>query len=99
MGVNKCCLERVRNDLHTIFSNLKLSISFENSYKTTNFLDVTLNLETSQYSPYHKPHLYFKYININSNHHKSTFDNIVMSISICISVLSSTEEIFTPYYN
>ncbi|XP_014780528.1 GATA zinc finger domain-containing protein 14-like, partial [Octopus bimaculoides] len=101
-AINKSSLERTRKDLHKFFSNLNLSITFENAYKTANFLDVTLNLSNSQHSPYHKPNQYLKYLNVDSNHHRSTFDNIVMGISTRISDLSSSEEIFNnhaPYYN
>lgn len=65
-------------------------------------MDVTLNLEISQQSHYRKSNQYLKYSNIISNHHKSTFDNIVNSITIHISDRPSTEEMFenhAPYYN
>lgn len=66
------------------------------------FFNETLNSKTFQNSSHHKLNQYLKYLNNYSNLHKSTSDNIVKSISDCLSDRSTPEEIFNnqyPYYN
>lgn len=59
-----------------------------------NFLDVTLNLNTDLYNPFHEPNKSLSYINVSSNHPKPTIDGIEIIISIRISNLSANKEIF-----
>ena len=61
---------------------------------TTDFLDVTLNLETYQHRPYRKPGDTPRYIHVMSNHPPTVFKAIPKMIEKRISKLSSTKEIF-----
>ena len=58
------------------------------------YLDVTLNLNNSNYKPYHKPDSEILYIHKDSNHPLSILNQIPTSIEKRISTLSSNETIF-----
>ena len=62
--------------------------------KLVNYLDVTLNLNNSNYKPYHKPDNEILYIHKDSNHPLSILNQIPKSIEKRISTLSSNEIIF-----
>ena len=59
-----------------------------------NYLDVTLNLNNSNYKPYHKPDDEILYIHKDSNHPLSILIQFPTSIEKRISTLSSSEIIF-----
>ena len=61
--------------------------------KLVNYLDVTLNLNNSNYKPYHKPDNEI-YIHKDSNHPLSILNQIPKSSEKRISTLSSNETIF-----
>ena len=62
--------------------------------KLVDYLDVTLNLNNSNYKPYHKPDNKILYIHKDSNHLLSILNQIHTSIEKRISTLSSNETIF-----
>ena len=62
--------------------------------KLVNYLDVTLNLNNSNYKPYHKPDNEILYIHKDSNHPLSILNQIPKSTEKRISTLSSNETIF-----
>ena len=62
--------------------------------KIVNYLDVSLNLNNSNYKPYHKPDNEILYIHKDSNHPPSILQQISTSIEKRISTLSSNETIF-----
>lgn len=62
-------------------------------------IGVALDLNFSLYISYHESIQCLKYINMKSNHHKSIFESIIKSISIRISDLSATEDVFYKYTN
>ena len=62
--------------------------------KLVNYLDVKLNLNNSNYKPYHKPGNEILYIHKDSNHPLSILNQIPKSIEKRISTLSSNETIF-----
>ena len=62
--------------------------------KIVNYLDVSLNLNNSNYNPYYKPDNEILYINKDSNHSSIILKQIPASIEKRISTLSSNETIF-----
>ena len=62
--------------------------------KLVNYLDVTLNLNNSNYKPYHKPDNEIIYIHKYSNHPPNILNQIPTSVKKRISTLSSIEIIF-----
>ena len=62
--------------------------------KIVNYLDVSLNLNNSNYMPYHKPDNEILYTHKDSNLPLSILKQIPTSIEKSISTLSSNETIF-----
>ena len=62
--------------------------------KLVNYLDVTLNLNNSNYKPYHKPDHEILYIHKDLNHPLSIHNQIPKSIEKRITTLSSNETRF-----
>ena len=62
--------------------------------KIVNYLDVPINLNNSNYQPYHKRDNEILYIHKDSNHPPSTLKKIPTSTEKRISTLTSTETIF-----
>ena len=96
----KC--DRLRKDLHSLFKDLGFSLTISSHLKIVNFLDTTLNLNNGLHYPYHKPNQSLNYISTYSNHPQSIIKNLVRNISLRISNLSATEDIFqnfAPRYN
>ena len=91
---SKVGIERLTKKIRKFFGEEGLKITVETNHKTVNFLDVTLELDTGNYQPFHKSNENLKYVNSNSNHPKSITKSIVKSISNRISKLSANEEIF-----
>ena len=72
---------------------LKISITANNA-RHLDFLDVTLDMMTGNYKPYHKPNASLLYVHAQSNHPKSIKDNIPLSVNRRLNILSSSEEMF-----
>ena len=54
---------------------------FQNCYlKTVNYLDITLDLNTGTYKPYHKPNDETLYIHAKSNHPANILKQLPISI-------------------
>ena len=93
--------ERIKKDFQKIFKKHDLDIVIQCNMKVVNYLDVTLNLNTGNYSPYRKPDNEINYVNVNSNHPRNIIKQIPISIQNRLSNLSANEEIFEaaiPYY-
>ena len=56
-------IERTTKKIRSFFKGYALSITIENSPDTANFLDVTLELGTGLYRPFHKPNENVQYVN------------------------------------
>ena len=70
-AINSCSgpvLDRTRKKIITIFKKEGLNITIEMNLADTDFLDVTFNLGTEKYLPYHKPNGNPLYITSKSNH-------------------------------
>ena len=46
---------KIRKEFHQLFKENGLSLEIECNLKTVNYLDITLDLSTGTYKPYHKP--------------------------------------------
>ena len=86
--------EKIKKNIQKIFKENKLDIVIKCNMKLVNYLDVTLNLNNSNYKPYHKPDNEILYIHKDSNHPLNILNQIPKSIEKKISTLSSNETIF-----
>ena len=85
--------EKIKKNIQKIFKENKLDIVIKCNMKLFNYLDVTLNLNNSNYKPYHKPDNELC-IHKDSNHPLSILNQIPKSIEKRISTLSSNKNIF-----
>ena len=86
--------EKIKKNIQKIFKENKLDIVIQCNMKIVNYLDVSLNLNNSNYKPYQKPDNEILYIHKDSNHPPSILKQISTSIEKRISTLSSNETIF-----
>ena len=86
--------EKIKKNLQNIFKENKLDIVIKCNMKLVNYLDVTVNLNNSNYKPYYKPDTEILYIHKDSNHPLSILNQIPKSTEKRISTLSSNETIF-----
>ena len=77
--------EKIKKNIQKIFKENKLDIVIKCNMKLVNYLDVTLNLNNSNYKPYHKPDNEILYIHKDSNHPLSILNQIPTSIEKRIS--------------
>ena len=87
--------EKINKNMQKLFKENKLDIVIECSMEIVNYLDVSINLNNSNYKPYHKPDNEVLYIHKDSNHPPSILKQIPTSIEKRISTLSSNEMIFS----
>ena len=86
--------ERTRKDLIKMFQNHNLKITVDTNLTTTDFLDVTFDLNNNTYSPYIKPNNEPLYINVKSNHPPSIIKQLPKMIGQRISDNSSNKDLF-----
>ena len=86
--------DRIRKDIIEVFKSEGLKITVETNTSTTNFLDITLDLENDKFYPYRKPNDKPTYINVSLNHPRTIIKQLPKMISKRISDLSSTMEEF-----
>ena len=92
-------MERLRKNLFNFFGQFNLKITIEANIKATDFLDISMNLETGIHRPFRKEDSVPTYINVNSNHPPHIKQNLPVMISKRISNLSSNEEVFNEEAN
>ena len=85
---------RTVKKLHKLFNKFQLSIQAETGIKTTDFLDVILDLNTGKTKPFRKENDKPIYINTESNHQPSVIKQLPTMISSRLSGLSSGLEEF-----
>ena len=87
--------DKIKDDIIEFFDRfgLKIEITACNA-RVIDFLDVTLDLMTGSYKPYHKPNASLLYVHAQSNHPKSIIKNIPISVNRRLNILSSSEEMF-----
>ena len=93
--------EKIKKEFQKLFKKNDLEIVVECNMKVVNYLDITLDLNTETFKPYHKPDNEVNYVHVHSNHPPNVIKQIPISIQNRLSNLSSNEEIFnqaTPYY-
>ena len=67
-GISDQGTDNMRKDLEKIFTDEGLGISVDTNLRITDFLDITLNLDTGKYYPYRKPNNLPLYVHKKSNH-------------------------------
>ena len=87
--------DRIRKDITELFKSEGLKITVETNTSTTNFLDITLDLDNNRFCPYTKPNNTPRYIHVSSNHPQTIIRQLPKMINKRISDLSSTEKEFT----
>ena len=87
-------LDRLRKDIIKLFKDEDLNITIETNLSVTDFLDVTLDLNTGKFYPYRKPNNKPMYINSNSNHPPSIVKQLPIIVNKRISDLSFNEKEF-----
>ena len=86
--------EKIKKNIQKVFKENKLDIVIQCNMKIVNYLDVSFNLNNSNYKPYHKPDNEILYIHKDSNHPPIILKRIPTSIEKRISTLSTNETIF-----
>ena len=89
-------MERIKKLIDGIFKTEGLKIEDDIiCSRTTDFLDITLDLPTGTYRPFNKPDKAIRYISVYSNHPPSILKNLPTMIEKRISDLSSNRKIFS----
>ena len=86
--------EKIKQKIIKLFQYQGLSIKIQANLKYCDFLDVSLDLNTNSYKPYHKPNNTPVYVNVGSNHPRSIIKNIPLGVQERLSMTSSNKEIF-----
>ena len=68
--------EKLKEKFQKLFKEKDLAIIVQCNLKTTNYLDITLNLNDGSYRPYRKPNEETNYIHVNSDHPPSIIKEI-----------------------
>ena len=87
-------LDKLRKEIIKEFKSEGLNISIETNLTTTDFLDVSFDLNSGKYYPYRKPNDNPLYINSKSNHPPSIIGQLPKMISKRISNLSFDKDEF-----
>ena len=87
-------IEKLKQEISTIFNSNGFKITIDANMKQVNFLDVTLNLEKQSFKPFLKPGDSPLYVNSYSNHPPSVIKNIPAGINRRLSTISSNKELF-----
>ena len=87
-------IDRLRKKIEKLFNSFGLKITTETGMKTTDFLDVTLNLDEGTFKPFRKDEQIPVYVNKRSNHPSSITKNIPAMIEKRVSSRCSNKQIF-----
>ena len=87
-------VDKLRKDVVKLFQEMGLPVTTEINMRSTDFLDVTLNLEDGSHRPYRKDNKIPVYIDSRSNHPPIVKKNLPKMIGKRILDLSSSKEIF-----
>ena len=91
---NNSQLKRIEKKLHQLFKSFNLKIEVTFGMKSTDFLDIILDLSTDSYRPHMKDNNKPVYIHSKSNHPPNIKRQLPVNIAKRISDLSSNELIF-----
>ena len=97
--VLKCSLsprqvELAKKKICRIFQENGFRITTQANFKSVNFLDINLNLESGLFKPYMKPNDTPVYVHKDSNHPRSILDNIPKSVNRRLSAIFSNQQVF-----
>ena len=87
-------LDDMRKKIIKTFKKLGFRITAECGMKSTDFLDIVLELDSGSYRPYRKPEQDIKYIHVHSNHPKHIKDQIPKMQEVRLSTNSSIQQAF-----
>ena len=87
-------VEKIKQKITKIFSDLGLKITIEANLKTINFLDICMDLDADIFKPYIKPNTTPLYIDKQSNHPPTIIKNLPASINRRLSSISCNKEEF-----
>ena len=90
-------LDNIRKGFHRLLSPLGFQITMETGMKSTDFLDVTLHLESGTYEPFRKEDTIPVYINKRSNHPKAITKNLPGMIEKRLNSRCSNEGLFNKH--
>ena len=93
---NKCGREtgKIKKNIRQFFKEYKLYIVTQCKMKIVDYFDVSLNLNNSNYKPYHKSDIEILYIHKDSSHQHSILKHIPTLMEKTISTFWSNENIF-----
>lgn len=86
--------ERTKKFLQKVFKDRGLDIVIQCNMKIVNYLDITLNLNTGNTSPFRKEDDETEYVHAESDHPPTIIRQIPLSVEKRLSTLSSSEAIF-----
>ena len=84
----------LKKKMEATFKKMGFKIEVEHSIKSTDFLDVVLDLETGFFKPFRKPGDVPNYIHVKTNHPQAILKQLPAMIENRLSANSSNEEIF-----
>ena len=84
----------IKKQIQRIYSEQGLKIKINANKKVTNFLDLTLDLQTGQYKTFRKENNTPIYVHAQSNHPPSVKQNIPLAVNRRLNILSSDEQMF-----
>ena len=79
-NINGHRVDKIREEVHQLFKENRLSLEIECNLKTVNYLDITLDLNTGTYKPYCKPNDEMPYIHAKSHHPANILKQLPISI-------------------
>ena len=86
--------EKLKSELHRFAKGIGLRLTIEAPLKTTDFLDVKLDITSQTFAPYHKPNSKLLYVNAKSNHPKKILESIPKLINDRLSKRASSKKEF-----
>ena len=86
--------KKKQRNIQKIFKEKKIDIVIQCNMRIANYLDVSLNLNNSNYKPYHKPYNEILYIHKDANQPLCLFKQIPTSIKKRFCTLSPRETKF-----
>ena len=86
--------DKRRKEIIREFKRIGLNITIQANLNIVNFLDVTFDLNSGVYQPYHKPNETPMYINVKSNHPQNIIKQLPKTINKRINEISSDEAVF-----
>ena len=90
--LKKC--DGIRKRLYKLFDEFGFRLDIRTDLKITDYLDVTLNLNSGTLSPFRKTNQDLRYVNRGSNHTTQVFKHVPKGIEHRLSNNSSNKEIF-----